>query len=114
MTNYLTFTEPLSKLLHARLEALEHNRALGLSCIQLADNSKYEHSRYAYLLLAEQAMNGELVSIPTLVDFGYAPGLYTQVCSDCGKQHVAEKRATRCAICAEKALAKSVIGSSDA
>ncbi|MCA0846071.1 hypothetical protein [Salipiger thiooxidans] len=33
---------------------------------------------------------------------GYAPGSYFCFCGECGKQHVADKRARRCLECAEK------------
>lgn len=114
MTNYLSFTEALSDLVHSRIGALEKNRSLGLSCLALAETSKFEQSRYAYLLLAEQAINGDLAVVPTLGDFGYTPGPYWKLCSECGKQHQATNESTLCPICAEQKLARSVIGSADA
>lgn len=44
----------------------------------------------------------ELLKFEHLRKWGFAPGSYFCFCSDCGKQHNADKRAWRCLDCAEK------------
>jgi len=46
-----------------------------------------------------------LGGVPDLRAFGYAPGNYFCYCGSCGEQHTADKRASRCLTCAEKACA---------
>lgn len=114
--NYLALTEPLFTLLTQRATTVAGRLTRSRSCLTLAEHSKHEKSRYAYLILAEQVLEGSWDSkeLPTLADFGYAEGWYTQLCSKCGSQHLAEKRASCCSICAEKALASSILGGADA
>lgn len=45
---------------------------------------------------------------PELRRAGWAPGNYYNVCHDCGKKHIADKRASRCVECAEKVWAQHV------
>lgn len=115
-TNYLSLTEPLSTLLKGRTATTASRLTRSKACLVLADEAKHEKSRYAYLILAEQVLEGSWddKALPTLADFGYASGWYTQLCSVCGSQHIAEKRAHSCSICAEKALARSILGGADA
>lgn len=40
----------------------------------------------------------------TLLDFGYAPGVYAFHCLDCDQEDIGDKRAIRCKTCAQKAL----------
>jgi len=42
-----------------------------------------------------------------LVKFGWAPGSYICKCYTCGNSHWADKRASRCINCANKALEES-------
>jgi hypothetical protein len=47
-------------------------------------------------------MSAPELNIEPLRQWGFAPGSYMCMCSDCGKQHIADKRAWRCLECAEK------------
>jgi hypothetical protein len=42
--------------------------------------------------------------------FYYAPGNYSCLCRDCGKEHVADKRAQRCLECADKRIDAALSG----
>ena len=46
-------------------------------------------------------MSGPELDLEPLKRWGFAPGAYINTCSDCGKQHMADKRAWRCLSCAE-------------
>jgi hypothetical protein len=39
---------------------------------------------------------------------GYAPGTYYVKCGECGVKHIADKRASRCIACADKAVCASL------
>jgi hypothetical protein len=42
--------------------------------------------------------------------FYYAPGNYSCLCRDCGKEHVADTRAQRCLECADKRIDAALSG----
>lgn len=42
------------------------------------------------------------LDLDRLISWGFAPGAYSGFCSECGKQHIADKRAWRCLECAER------------
>lgn len=50
---------------------------------------------------ADVLANVSPAEIPSLVQFGYAPGSYYCYCGECGRIHTADKRAFRCLTCAE-------------
>jgi hypothetical protein len=47
-------------------------------------------------------MSAPELKLERLISWGFAPGSYACFCSECGKPHVADKRAWRCLDCAER------------
>jgi len=109
-TNYETLIESLSSVLNHRIEAQEHHRSLGLSCMSLSEFcAGNPAAKYAYLLLAEQAFDGELKELPKLSSYGYTSGETSKICPHCGKSFVASPQSCRCRDCAKQLLTVAVL-----
>jgi hypothetical protein len=52
--------------------------------------------------MTDSTDNARGLDLDRLISWGFAPGSYMGFCSECGRQHTADKRAWRCLECAER------------
>ena len=111
--NLLPINEALFESLTLRVAAAGGTKtpraARATVALERSGTALYEESRHAYLELCHRLLSGKLDALPELTGFGYAPGEYTTLCSDCGKQFIAAMHSKTCRVCAERQLTRSVL-----
>lgn len=109
-TNYLAMSKSLANMLKHRIEVLESSRTLGLSCISMSECcASSPAAKYAYVLLAEKALDGELDRVPMLKDYGWVSGAYEGICPICHQEYQGAYDSTCCRTCAEAKLVTDVL-----